>query len=82
MFRILWPGGATWFNNTGGYADAAKHLYNAILEANQNGEHYPLWATCLGMERLVLLETKDDDIRINCDSRKVAMPLNFTKGKY
>lgn len=28
---------------------AAKKLYKLAVDANQHGDHYPIWGTCLGM---------------------------------
>lgn len=78
---LLFPGGGTYFNETGGYGEAATHLYNIALEYNDMGLYYPIWGTCLGMQALMyaaLNGTKD--IRVDCSLRNVAVPLNFVEG--
>lgn len=34
---MLFPGGGTYFNETGGYGEAATHLYKIALEYNNKG---------------------------------------------
>lgn len=78
---LLFPGGGTYFNETGGYGTAATYLYNIALEYNEKGVYYPIWGTCLGMQALMyaaLNGTKD--IRVDCSLRNVAVPLDFVEG--
>lgn len=35
--RLLFPGGGTYFNETGGYGEAANQLYQIALEYNDKG---------------------------------------------
>lgn len=76
------PGGATWFNQSNGYADAGRHVYEIAIEMNKNGEHMPIFGTCLGMELLFVLSTPGgEDKRADCASQRQALPLEFVKGK-
>lgn len=76
----MFPGGGTFFNETGGYGDAAKQLYTFAIQSNARGNYYPIWGTCLGMQVIPYAET-GTDIRIDCSLRKVALPLDFVDGK-
>lgn len=42
MYRILLPGGATYFNNTNGYADAGQHIYDIAIKMNDHGDWFPI----------------------------------------
>ncbi|XP_030745262.1 gamma-glutamyl hydrolase A-like isoform X2 [Sitophilus oryzae] len=78
---LLFPGGGTYFNETGGYGEAATHLYNIALEYNDNGIYYPIWGSCLGLQALMyaaLNGTKD--IRVDCSLKNIAVPLEFSDG--
>lgn len=36
-YSLLFPGGGTWFNESGGYGEAATRLYQVALEYNDKG---------------------------------------------
>ncbi|XP_049818768.1 gamma-glutamyl hydrolase-like isoform X3 [Aethina tumida] len=76
---IIFPGGATYFNETAGYGEAAKILYRLAVKANKEGIYYPIWGTCLGME-VFAFAILGEDIRVDCDLHKVAIPLEFSNG--
>jgi gamma-glutamyl hydrolase len=73
---ILFPGGGTYFNETGGYGEAAKQLYGLAVKANEKGDHYPLWGICLGMQ-VLMYGVLGKDIRGDCQSKDVSLPLEF-----
>ncbi|KAI4470280.1 protease family c26 gamma-glutamyl hydrolase [Holotrichia oblita] len=74
---ILFPGGATFFNQSDGYADAGQIIYDIALELNQNGDYYPIWGTCLGMELMVHVALGGKEVRSHCSATKISMPLEF-----
>lgn len=74
---MLLPGGATWFNQSNGYADAGRHIYDVALELNERGEYFPVWGTCLGFELLTYLAANGNEHRAHCDSSNQALPLVF-----
>lgn len=45
---ILLPGGGVSLSNSSVYYQAGQALYNAAVEFNDAGEHFPIWGTCLG----------------------------------
>lgn len=74
---ILFPGGgASIFSS--GYAKAAGIFYKLALEANSEGDYFPVWGTCLGFEQLTLL-TCGKSLLSHTNTSGVALPLNFTK---
>lgn len=75
--RILLPGGATWFNQSNGYADAGRHIYDIAIEMNERGNYFPLWGTCLGFELLTYLSADGKEHRAYCSSSNQALPLVF-----
>ncbi|KAF2880123.1 hypothetical protein ILUMI_26058 [Ignelater luminosus] len=74
---ILFPGGATWFNQSDGFADAGQILYDLALERNINGDYYPIWGICLGMELLAQVAVQGKELRAHCLSKKESLPLEF-----
>ncbi|XP_054732883.1 gamma-glutamyl hydrolase A [Anastrepha obliqua] len=77
---VLLPGGATYFNQSNGYADAGQHIYNIAIEMNENGSYMPIWGTCLGYELLIYLTANGTDLRTDCSSSAQALPLEFEQG--
>lgn len=75
--RILLPGGATWFNQTNGYAEAGRKIYDIAKEMNERGDYFPLWGTCLGFELLTYLSASGNEHRAICSSSNQALPLIF-----
>lgn len=79
--RILLPGGATWFNQTHGYAGAGAHIFDIAKQMNDNGIHFPIFGTCLGFELLLFVSNENREYRSMCSSERQSLPLNFTKSK-
>ncbi|XP_076272744.1 gamma-glutamyl hydrolase A-like isoform X1 [Rhynchophorus ferrugineus] len=76
---VMFPGGGTYFNETGGYGEAATHLYRIALEQNNKGTYYPIWGICLGMQALMYAALNGtEDIRVDCSSNNRVEALNFT----
>ncbi|CAG9088040.1 unnamed protein product [Plutella xylostella] len=76
---VLLPGGATYFNQSLGYADAGQHIFEIAQELNQRGDYFPVFGTCLGFELLVVLASGRGKVenRARCYSY-TNMPLEFT----
>ncbi|KAM6971634.1 gamma-glutamyl hydrolase [Tautogolabrus adspersus] len=73
---ILYPGGAVSLT-TSGYARAAKIFYELAIEANQKGDYFPVWGTCLGFEQLTVL-TSGKDLLVNTNTSGIPLHLDFT----
>ncbi|XP_068618378.1 gamma-glutamyl hydrolase-like [Battus philenor] len=76
---VLFPGGATYFNQSDGYADAGQHIYELAIELNEAGDYFPIFGTCLGFELLIIIASGrgEKENRIRCYSY-TNLPLNFT----
>lgn len=79
--RVLFPGGATYFTEKNGYADAGKYIFTIARELNAKGEYFPLWGTCLGFELMPYLWVNRGEIRGNCESINQASKLHFVDGE-
>ncbi|XP_026316816.1 gamma-glutamyl hydrolase A-like isoform X2 [Hyposmocoma kahamanoa] len=76
---VLFPGGATYFNNSDGYADAGQHIYEIAQQMNDRGDYFPIFGTCLGFELLIILASGRSEVenRNRCYSYQ-NLPLRFT----
>lgn len=81
-FRVLIPGGATYFNQSNGFADAGQHIYEIAMQLNDEREYFPVFGTCLGFELLIILASgsRKKENRVTCYSFE-NVPLHFTEGK-
>lgn len=80
-FRVLLPGGASYFNVTDGYAEAGMYIMEIANEFNMNGDFFPVWGTCLGFELIGYVANNNHEIREDCSSHNEAIPLRFKPGK-
>jgi len=76
---VLLPGGATYFNQSNGYAEAGMYIYEIAIELNKKQIYMPIWGTCLGFELLINLSANNTEVRTGCSSQSQALPLEFTK---
>ncbi|VVC96336.1 gamma-glutamyl hydrolase A-like [Leptidea sinapis] len=76
---VLFPGGATYFNQSQGYADAGEYIYKIAQELNDNGDYFPIFGTCLGFELLIIIASGrgEKENRVKCHSYG-NQRLNFT----
>lgn len=75
------PGGATWFNQTDGFADAGRHLYEIAMRMNDRGEVMPIFGTCLGFELFAYITSTEGDPRSDCSSDRQPLQLDFEPGR-
>jgi len=77
---LLFTGGEInlFFNSS--YVQTANTLYHMALKANQNGDYFPVWGTCLGFELICMLESQDQNIlsRNTFDSDGLSLALDMT----
>ncbi|XP_067305641.1 gamma-glutamyl hydrolase [Pseudorasbora parva] len=73
---VLFPGGGASIESSG-YSKAASVFYRLALEANSNGDYFPIWGTCLGFEQLTLL-TGGELLLSQTNTSGVALQLDFT----
>uniref|UniRef100_A0A3Q3G0E8 folate gamma-glutamyl hydrolase n=1 Tax=Labrus bergylta TaxID=56723 RepID=A0A3Q3G0E8_9LABR len=62
---------------TSGYARAAKIFYDLAIDANQRGDYFPVWGTCLGFEQLTVL-TSGKNLLVNTNTSNIPLHLDFT----
>uniref|UniRef100_A0A3Q2E2S2 folate gamma-glutamyl hydrolase n=1 Tax=Cyprinodon variegatus TaxID=28743 RepID=A0A3Q2E2S2_CYPVA len=75
---VLYPGGGVSIISSG-YQRAAKAFYDLAIEANKQGDYFPVWGTCLGFEQLMYL-TSGKSLLSFTNTSGIALPLNFTEG--
>lgn len=76
---LLLPGGAA------ALPESAKHIWKLALRSNEvEGDHFPVWGTCLGFEFLVQLAAVDgvDILQSGFDAENVSLPLHFVDDGY
>ncbi|XP_065485078.1 gamma-glutamyl hydrolase [Caloenas nicobarica] len=73
---VLFPGGGVDLK-TSEYSRVAKIFYHKALEANDKGDYFPVWGTCLGHEELTYL-TSGEILLVKTKTNGFALPLNFT----
>lgn len=60
-------------------SSAAKHMYKKAKAANDAGDYFPVFGTCLGFEWLLIAESGNDDILDSpFDAYNYSIPLEFT----
>jgi len=57
---------------------AASKLYKLAVEANNRGDYYPIWGTCLGLELLSVLSS-GKNVLDSCESVDVSLPMKFVE---
>lgn len=73
---ILFPGGSANIVSSP-YQKAALIFYTLAIEANDRGDYFPLWGTCLGLEELTVL-TSGRLALTRTNTSGVSLPLNLT----
>jgi gamma-glutamyl hydrolase len=78
---ILFAGGNQGIDPSDIYTEEGEILWNLAKQANDRGDYYPIWGTCLGFEELSVLETGSGDvISLDVMATNLALPLHFTPG--
>lgn len=76
---ILFPGGNQGIDPDDIYTEEGQILWNLAKAANDNGDYYPIWGTCLGFEELSVLETGSGNvISLDVNATNLALPLDLT----
>jgi len=74
---LFFPGGGASLNDTQLFY-SAQYLYKLALEANDNGDYFPLFGHCMGFELLSILTSNDVNILDSVSAENISMYLNFT----
>ncbi|XP_057688177.1 gamma-glutamyl hydrolase [Corythoichthys intestinalis] len=77
---LLLIGGASNLE-TSDFARVAKIFYQLAVEANDAGDYFPVWGTCLGMQLLTVL-VSGHNLLENVTAENVALSLNFTRAAF
>ena len=54
--------------------------YLFVLQANDAGDVFPIWGTCLGFQTLSALAADGKDFTTSVDGENYSVPLNFSAG--
>lgn len=73
---LFFIGGATDLQ-TSDFARVAKIFYKLALTANDAGDFFPIWGTCMGMQLLTVL-VAEENLLSETTAENVALPLNLT----
>ncbi|KAK9204258.1 hypothetical protein WN943_014516 [Citrus x changshan-huyou] len=73
---ILYTGG---WAKSGLYYDIVEKIFKKILEKNDAGDHFPVYAICLGFELLSMIVSEDRNILETFDGANQASTLQFVK---
>ncbi|KAM9393272.1 LOW QUALITY PROTEIN: gamma-glutamyl hydrolase [Pholidichthys leucotaenia] len=72
---LIFIGGAVNLE-TSDYARVAKIFYKLALQANDAGDFFPLWGTCMGLQLLSVLVAGENLQKTTAEN--IALPLNLT----
>lgn len=75
---LLLPGGGARLRPGHPYYDTAALLLQLALEANDKGDYFPVHGTCLGMEALAVIVSRNETILADVDAEDAAAPLLLT----
>ncbi|KAM1356914.1 hypothetical protein ACFX13_031700 [Malus domestica] len=73
---VLFTGG---WAKSGLYYDVAERIFKKIIEKNEAGDHFPLYAICLGFELLAMIISKNKKILESFSAVDAASTLQFTE---
>uniref|UniRef100_A0A804QS44 folate gamma-glutamyl hydrolase n=1 Tax=Zea mays TaxID=4577 RepID=A0A804QS44_MAIZE len=71
---VLFTGGS---EKEGVYFDTIKRVFQYVLDKNDAGEPFPLFAQCLGFELVSMIVSKDNNILEAFDAQDQASTLQF-----
>ncbi|XP_002740734.1 gamma-glutamyl hydrolase-like [Saccoglossus kowalevskii] len=72
---VLLPGGDQAFD-TSTYSKSAKIIMNLAMKANDNGDYFPMWGTCLGHEWMIF-DIAEKFVFMDTNSTNVNFKLKF-----
>ncbi|KAG7237421.1 hypothetical protein INR49_032393 [Caranx melampygus] len=74
---LIFIGGAVDLE-TSDFARVAKIFYKLALTANDAGDFFPIWGTCMGLQLLTVL-VAGENLLSNTTAENIALPLNLTR---
>jgi len=78
---ILLPGGGADLSNATRIRRSGQLLYDLAISANDAGDSFPIWGTCMGFQFLALLTARQDSILCaDCyNTEGTPLPLDFVE---
>ncbi|KAL4619784.1 hypothetical protein ACB098_06G074100 [Castanea mollissima] len=76
---VLFTGG---WAKTGLYYKVVERIFKKVLERNDAGDHFPLYAICLGFEILTMIISKDHNILEAFNATDQASTLQFMENTH
>ena len=76
MNGLLIPGGASSIWGSA-YSEASQYLFDLAKIANDAGDVFPVWGTCLGFEMLGAITTGGQRYLARCNSYDQALGLDL-----
>ncbi|KAL1299669.1 hypothetical protein HN51_044210 [Arachis hypogaea] len=73
---VLFTGG--WAKD-GQYFETVRRIFKKVLERNDGGEHFPLYAICLGFELITMIVSGDNNILEEFSASDQASALHFVE---
>jgi gamma-glutamyl hydrolase len=64
-----------------GFVDTGRELLRLAREANEAGDFFPVWGTCLGFEFMAYEASGGKELRTSCGAWNVVDILKLTKGE-
>jgi len=75
---LLYAGGADIIDHTW-YYNASLYLFRRAIKANEAGDYFPVWGTCLGFELMSMITAAGDfSILSRFDAENISLPLKFS----
>eukprot|EP01132_Coremiostelium_polycephalum_P001921 gene1921-2356_t len=79
---LLLPGGGVDFDTEPVYVNTMELLFNLAIKANNAGDYFPIWGTCMGFQELSILASGNYNLLTQFNSQNYTVPLNFTTEAY
>nr|AFK41094.1 unknown [Medicago truncatula] len=73
---VLFTGGVA---NDGLYFEIVGRIFKKVLEKNDAGDYFPLYATCLGFELITMIVSEDNDTLEDFAAENQASSLQFVE---
>jgi gamma-glutamyl hydrolase len=56
------PSGGVFASNSQDYYDCCKKFIQLSIKANDDGDHFPVWGGCMGMQQMMIMSDGNDDL--------------------
>lgn len=77
---LLFPGGGSCLQKECPFFQSAARMFQYAITANDQGDFFPIWGTCLGFQFLSVMGAGENQtiLQSGFDSEDLPIPLNFT----